>query len=410
MQSDEQVQFERYDSGRDDEDIFRMFREIGWLDPKEEEQKEQVTLFLRSGRGWVGRLNGAAECIAVDSAGTMRHMAADIPLAGITGVATSLVARKRGLATGAVARLLADEAAAGFALSALGVFDQGFYDRAGFGAGSYDQYIEFAPRQLQLPACRRSPVRLSKDDWQDMHACRRRRRRCHGSVTFEDPGVTRGEMLETKNGFGLGFRDEADGGLSHFIWCHPRHIERGPYDLNWIVWRTREQFLELLGLVKGLEEQVRLVSLCEPPEVQLHDLLDRPLAHKATAVKSRMDWQVRMCDVQACLAKTRLTCPALRFQLALADPVAERLPADATWRGVGGKYVVTLGDSCSAEPGEESGLPTLRASVNAFTRLWLGVRPASGLAITDDLAGPRELLPQLDNAFRLPVPRWDWHF
>ena len=36
---------------------------------------------------------------------------------------------------------------------------------------------------------------------------------------------------------------------------------------------------------------------------------------------------------------------------------------------------------------ESVGLPTLTATVSAFTRMWLGVRPATGLTITDDLQG-----------------------
>jgi len=52
----------------------------------------------------------------------------------------------------------------------------------------------------------------------------------------------------------------------------------------------------------------------------------------------------------------------------------------------------------------------LDASVGAFTRLWLGVRPASGLAITDDLAGPDDLLAQLDASLRLPTPQAGWSF
>jgi hypothetical protein len=38
------------------------------------------------------------------------------------------------------------------------------------------------------------------------------------------------------------------------------------------------------------------------------------------------------------------------------------------------------------------------------------VRPATGLACTDDLCGPPELLAQLDRAFRLPQPTPDWDF
>ncbi len=71
---------------------------------------------------------------------------------------------------------------------------------------------------------------------------------------------------------------------------------------------------------------------------------------------------------------------------------------------------MTLGSSSGAEPARDNTLPTLTATVNAFTRLWLGVRPATGLAITDDLDGPAELLAQLDEVLRLPAPHPDWDF
>ena len=77
---------------------------------------------------------------------------------------------------------------------------------------------------------------------------------------------------------------------------------------------------------------------------------------------------------------------------------------------MGGEYVVSLGGSCGAERGRDSALATLEATVGAFTRLWLGVRPASGLAITDVLSGPRELLTDLDHVLRLPEPHPDWDF
>ena len=55
-------------------------------------------------------------------------------------------------------------------------------------------------------------------------------------------------------------------------------------------------------------------------------------------------------------------------------------------------------------------LTDLDASVGAFTRLWLGVRPASGLALTDELVGPPELVAALDAAFCLPSPLPDWPY
>ncbi len=64
----------------------------------------------------------------------------------------------------------------------------------------------------------------------------------------------------------------------------------------------------------------------------------------------------------------------------------------------------------TSAPGADPALPTLAASVGAFTRMWLGVRPATGLAATDDLFGPQELLERLDRVLRLPDPKPDWDF
>jgi hypothetical protein len=105
-----------------------------------------------------------------------------------------------------------------------------------------------------------------------------------------------------------------------------------------------------------------------------------------------------------------LTGSLVRFNLSLHDPISDLLDADTPWHGISGQYVVTLGPGSSAEPGIDEHLPTLTASVGAFTRLWLGVRPATGLAVTDDLDGLPELLSALDEILKLPVPNIGWEF
>jgi hypothetical protein len=64
----------------------------------------------------------------------------------------------------------------------------------------------------------------------------------------------------------------------------------------------------------------------------------------------------------------------------------------------------------TAVSGKDNNLPTLSASVGAFTRMWLGVRPPSGLAVTDQLSGPPELMAALDQLLRLPQPKPDCDF
>ena len=80
------------------------------------------------------------------------------------------------------------------------------------------------------------------------------------------------------------------------------------------------------------------------------------------------------------------------------------------WSTVGGDWVVTLGEACTAAAGRDDALPMLEASVNAFTRLWIGARSAESLALTDDLRGPGALLAALTARWRLPEPTTDWDY
>ncbi len=103
-------------------------------------------------------------------------------------------------------------------------------------------------------------------------------------------------------------------------------------------------------------------------------------------------------------------CPGeVAFNLEIEDPLASYGDA-SEFGGLSGTYVVRLGERSSCEAGSDADLPTLRSSIGAFTRLWLGVAPASGIAMTDRLCGPDHLIEQLDAVLRLPEPQPDWDF
>jgi predicted acetyltransferase len=349
----------------------------------------------------------------------MRYLAADIPFAEVTLVATSRIARRQGLARRTLAQALAASAADGAALARVCVFDQGFYNRVGFGPGSYEHTLLFDPAALKIGVKPRVPRRLTADDLHLIHASRLSRSRSHGGVNYPDAGLTETELRYwTDKGFGLGYCDGPNGELTHHFWCSAQNAEYGPYHISWMAFRTGEQFLELMALIKDLSDQVRLVRMREPSGIQLQDLLDRPLRHQETTQGSRYEnriaacsyWQIRILDLHACLTHFRSCCGGVRFNLHLTDPVESFLPQASGWRGAAGDYVVTLGEAPGAERATAPSLPTLNASVNAFSRLWLGVRPATGLAITDQLSGPPSLLSQLDGCLKLPEPRPDWDF
>ena len=115
-----------------------------------------------------------------------------------------------------------------------------------------------------------------------------------------------------------------------------------------------------------------------------------------------MAWyQLRILDLDACVAARTWTGDELAFDLVLTDPLSD---AAVEWPGLAGEHSITIGSPSSARSGHRGGLPVLRASVGAFSRLWFGVRPATGLAVTDDLVGPPELLDALDRVLVLPRP------
>ena len=407
-----------YNAETDREACLRVWEEVGWLDRSDKKRDEAVEKLFGAGRALVSKIDGEAECLVLAAGGSLRYLDEDISFSGVTGVTTGRVARRQGIAGRLTARLIAEEADDGAAISGLGMFEQGFYDRLGMGTGIYERKVRFDPQLLKVAFAGRPPKRLSMEDWEALHACRLARKREHGYVSFNSPLITQAQGNETGQQFGLGFYDGPKGELTHFAWFRTKGGEHGPYYVPCMAYQSAEQFLELMGVIKSLGEQVRVVEMMEPPGIQLQDLLEQPLqnmmiTHRGgfqTGSSSLAYWQIRICDVEECLSKTKLRRDTLRFNLQLEDPIEKYLDGSTGWKGVGGDYVVEAGKTSGAERGTDASLPTLKTTVNAFSRLWLGIRPATGLAVTDTLEGPRDLLEALDDTFRLPSPARDWDF
>lgn len=405
-----------YDEDKDKSAVHRIWREVGWID-KDEPQNKAMDIFLSTSRAWVAELNGEAECLVVTTPGTIRHQKEDLALCAVTGVTTSRVARKQGFAGRLTARALADAAVEGAMVAGLGIFDQGFYNLLGFGNGAYEHWISFDPSTLKIALRPRVPHRLTVDNWEIMHTCRLQRLKSHGNCNLLPPEITHSEMLWSENGFGLGYYDGPEGELSHYIWCKPRE-ENGPYSIGWYAYQTYDQLLELMALIKGWGDQVFAVRMGEPPGIQFQDLLNQPFRHRSisdkTKYESRMSamayWQLRMLDIQGCINRTYLRSGSITFNLHLQDPILDFLDADSPWKGLTGDYIIAFGEESYAERGKDPNLPTLQASVGAFTRLWMGILSATSLSLTDTLSGPSQLLEELDWVLRMPSPTLGWDY
>ena len=407
-----------FDLTRDLPAVKRIWREVGWIEDDNEEK--QLDHFFGCGKTLVAELGGEAECSVHITDGTMRLDTHDLPLCAVTAVTTSRIARGHAFAQRLTARQLAMAAQDGAAVAALGMFDQGFYDKVGFGTGSYDHQFNIDPGMLRVSSAVGTPTRLSVDDYVAMHQAMTRRYLTHGSVVLQPATLFRAELGFDEKGFGLGYSGASNqsGELTHFVWLSPKG-EHGPYDVRWFCYQDASQMMELLGLLKSLADQVYSISLIEPPDIQLQALLNRPFRQQfasrgskhAVEHKSIAWWQFRVLNVAACIAA--LSCPLpVEFILNVTDPLAELL-APAAWEGVSGTYHVQLGQTSTASPvaAEDcADLPRLECTVNTLTRLIWGVARASSLQVTDGLVAPQALIDSLDAALCLPSPDVNWDF
>lgn len=384
--------------------VQRIWKECGWVESDEE--AALIEPFFSDADVMVAVLEDA-ECAVSTNPGVISYMGVDLPLSVVSSVTTSWIGRKQGLAGATTAEALSRTAQSGAAVSLLGMFEQGFYDLLGFGSGPPSLHYRFDPAALKVPNPSRPPMRVTTDDIEDVHRALGLRKRGHGGIHVGSVDRIRAELHWEKPPFGLGYRDD-EGRLSHFVWGKAKG-ESGPWRVDFMAYRTPGQLMELLSVLKSIGDQVRAIDIMEPAEIQIQDLVRHPNRQRIVTEKTEFQtggranawWQARILDLEACVAARSWAGPPLAFNLALSDPIAG---FDVEWAGVGGAYVVEIGDQSKARTGEDSALPTLTASVNAFTRMWLGVRPASSLALTDTLAGPAGLLAALDEAFRLPVP------
>ena len=406
-----------YNAEKDFDAVRRLWEEIAWIDRDDEDDAKCLEVFLNSSNNLVAELNGEAECLVSSCEGSICHLQQDVSLNIISAVTTSLIARKQGFASRATAKAIATAAENGMKTSALGMFEQGYYTRLGFGNGSYEQVAKFNPAILNIATEFGVPVRLNKDNAAEMHEAMLNRWRGHGGVQVSPVGHFEAELGWTDDPLGLGFRDQA-GKLSHFIWGSNKG-ENGPLKITAMAYQDRQGLLELLALIKSLGNQLLSVRLREPQHVQIQDLLDEPFRSQnrseggkyADSIRSEAWWQLRINDLVSCIGATHLPAtPTLSFNLQVDDPISSFLDENQSWRGIGGDYTVHLSEQSQATLGHSPELPLLQATCSGISRLWIGAASANKLASSGELRAEQSLLDCLEETLSLPTPRTGWDF
>jgi len=349
------------------------------------------------------------------SVGTLHHTDTPLPLCVIGAVTTSLIGRKQGFASVMTSRALQAGAEAGAATAALGMFEQGFYNRFGFATGSYDHMVSFDPQSLELAHIPyRAPVRLGPENAAEVQAAMAGRPLGHGAVVLHSVDIAQAEMTWPDNPFALGYRDDA-GTLTHFLFGDLKD-EHGPFRIQAMGYQNIEQLLELMRLLRELGDQIRSVKMIEPQLLQIQSLIEAPMRQvqrsQHTALESRNEaiawWQLRILDLAPCVAAHTWLGEPVRFNLELFDPLEHFL--DSGWRGISGTYVITVGAPSEVAEGSDPSRETVTCDVTAFTRLWFGICSATELRATERFAASDALCAKLDRAFPLPptIPGWEF--
>lgn len=398
--------------------VLRIFRESDWV--PEKTKAAQLHEYCTMALTLVGEINGAVECVTTTTPADMVYLDDTLAVEACTGVITGMPARRKGIALEQTALMMMHNAAAGMPVSALGVFEQGFYDRLGYGSAHYSHRLRCDLGDLKTDTRARAPVRITDKDWQAVHDAINARRRFHGAMNLLHSDHTKLQMKLSEDLFGLGYK-RPDGSFSHLI-LGELEGEHGPLYVEWMVWRTTDELRELLALLASLGDQIWVASMPAPPGFQLSDLVAWPLKQRpstlgyfdgkryATGTTAQSPWQFRIMDLPLCVSKVKLPAGAVEFNLALTDPLdryAERSPSG--WQTLTGDWVVKFGASSSAKRGKDAKLPTLTASVGAFSRLWGGAS-ALGLSVTDDFTAPDDLIAALDATLNLPHIEREWDF
>lgn len=408
------VIFRDYDKEKDKKDAYRLWLESGWVED-EKKDKKSFDAFVDCSYSKVVEHNGAPECLVISTPGTMVFGMEELKLNAIAAVTVGRVLRKQGAAAKLLASMLKDGFDQGFDVAGLGMFEQGFYNRLGFATMGYEQWISFDPARLKIYKKGGAPIRLGYNDWKEMHECICSRIKQHGFITLDRPEILKGELGWLKNFFALGYRK--NGKLTHYITFSTEDVEHGPYTVNWMSYQNYDQFLELLGIIKSLEDQVRSIEMKEPAFIQMQDFIDRPFqlrmitekGKKESTVSSIAYQQLRICNLKKCIEKVHYEGKSYSFNLSLTDPLLDFIE-DENFKGSSGNYTVSIGEESSITEGLSDGLPLIKGSINGFSRLWIGVISARTISLSEDLQIDKSLIQCLDKTFYRPDVKSDWDY
>ena len=409
------MKIRNYNHKKDFDNCFRIWNECGWIT---KDDKNALELELTSFGGKVAEIDNQVEALVISTRGDMKYMEKDIKLSVITGVTTSLIARKKGIAGKLTSKKLADDAEKGMAVSGLTIFEQGFYDKLGFSNIGYNNIVKFTPSSLNVEIKNKNYKRFSVKDYKNIHDYRINRKRFHGSCNLPEAYTNAELNYKSDEILILGFENNNE--IRHHICLRGKGKESGPFRVSWMSYQNYNEFTELLGILKSFEDQIKLVTLKEPPNIQFQDFLKNPISYSSLTKEGKYEniirafsyYQFRILDLKKCIEAVKIPEVDFSFNLSIKDPIEKYLQnLNTDWRGIGGEYKVHVGKNSFVENGHDDNLGTLKTNVNAFTRWWIGAQKPDIIGVNDLFEANTDLLKKLEYTSKfIPKPNPDWGF
>lgn len=407
--------------------------------------------------------------VVASMGGEFQFLESSLPMSVVLSVLSAAHARRQGHSAELLTILLQQEQTRGAVVAVLGAFDQGYYDKLGFGTGGYDPVMVMNPAALRIPSHARRALdhpsvrirRITNADSEALFASWVRHKRYHGACTAKNVGFV-SAMMHGMAGQGFGLAICEGSGTNEHIAAHffGKRLGEGKLDILWACADTPARYLQLLEVIHRLSDQLEQVKLTPPPYIALHDLLARPLrdgiVHTGHPFDDALLWQLRILDIPRAIHAVRLPiAETVHFTLRITDPVEKYAPAD--WTGCAGDYAVQLGEESRCVPlksqgeswgnaqqgewgetregawsesrgntqggargntqdnaqdnaQEAQGEAVLDASIGAFSRFWSGALRPSALSHSDHFHASEELIAQLERVYSVPTPFRMWEF
>ena len=345
---------------------------------------------MDAGSACVTRIDGDAECMVVWRTRPKSDISRkDLPFSAVAGRPSHPASHENKGLAGTTHRTLGRTRSKRRAHSYQGLsfFEQGYYDRLGFGTAQYEDWIGFDPALLNVPFPARPPKTIHHRRLRTrMHQSRLASKKTNTAfVTFPDPNMDPQRQMRHQERLRPRATSTKPQTKSHTTSGAATTTMQNTAPTSSNGWLTRppEQFLELMGIIRSpRRSSPNDQHEPAPPHPDTRPPQRNPSKTEWTTSKSkfatfsrshRLLAKPHQRPTQMPRKNTPPRAPTTQFNLQLTDPIDDFLPEDETWKSTTGPIHHHPRTRILRDPRHtKKTSQTLKTTTSAFSRMWLG--------------------------------------